>query len=490
MKQVIACLLLSFSLLSGTRAQTKIDDARFERICHALQSKLDRSLSNTSIPGATVGFITADGRHASFASGVRNLETKANMQPTDPMFAGSIGKTFVAAVTLQLVTEGKLDLNRKIEHFLGDRPWFARLPNANDITMRMLLNHSSGIPNHVEEKAFFKTAVKGVDRDIKYEDLLTFILDKKPLFPAGKGFYYSDTNYILIGLIVEKVTGNTLYDEVSRRLLKPLGLSHTYPTNNNAAPIVSGYFQNKPVIKNQKYLINPQWEWAGGGFGSTVADLAMWAQTLYSGNVLSKEMLDQMFSGTTEGDGKNYGLGVEILHTKWGTSYGHDGEFPGYLSVMRYYPQYGLAIAAQINADETKESAGFMDSAADDFAQVIIDEISYKKLSDAEIREFTSIAESWVRLIDAGKFSESWDRISAELKAKYTRETWPAALEPFLKKVGKLKVRKLKSVVASEPGVIAVDFDSSFSKLKVATETVFLKLEKDGKWHISSYSIS
>ena len=494
MKQAIFVCLLSLILLSILRAQntsqTPIDDVRFERICRAIQAKLERSLSNTKIPGATVGFIRADGRRASFASGLRSLETRSPMQPSDPMYAGSIGKTFVAAVTLRLVTEGKLDLDTKIEHWLGDRAWFARLPNAKDITLRMLLQHSSGIPNHVEEKSFFKAAVKGVDRDIKYEDLLTFILDKKPLFPAGKGFYYADTNYILVGLIVEKVTGNTLYDEVSQRLLKPLGLSHTYPTNTNATPIVSGYFQNKPVIKNQAYLINPQWEWAGGGFGSTVGDLALWAKDLYSGNVLRKDILDTMLSSTSVGDGKNYGLGVSIIHSKWGTSYGHNGEFPGYLSEMRYYPQYGFAVAAQINADETEGSAGFMESVADDFAQVIIEETSDRKLSEAEKREFSSMAESWVKLVDAGKYAESWDSISTELKAKYTRETWPTALEPFLKTAGKIKVRTLKSVVSSEPGKIAVDFDSSFSKLKVATETVFLKLEKDGKWHVSSYSIN
>ena len=497
MKQAIFVCLLSLILLSAIRGQAplrttqkSLDDAQFERVCRTIQTKLDRSLANTPIPGATVGFVLTDGRHASFASGVRSRETKAPLQPSDPMYAGSIGKTFVAAVTLQLVSEGKLNLDTKIEHWLGQNIWFPKLPNAKDITLRMLLNHSSGIPNHVEEKSFFPAAVKGVNRDIKYEELVTFILGKKPLFPAGKGYYYADTNYILVGLIVEKATGNTLYDEISRRLLKPLGLVHTYPTNTNATPVVSGYFQNKSVIKNEKYYINPQWEWAGGGFGSNVGDLALWARELYGGDVLSKEMRDQMFNGTTAGEGKNYGLGVEILHSKFGTSYGHDGEFPGYLSVMRYYPSYGIAVAAQMNADETKGIEGFIDTVTDDFAQVIIDEIVDIKISETEASEFRNIAEAWLKLVDTGKFSESWDGISAELKAKFSREKWPAAMEPFLKKVGKLKSRNLKSIVSSEPGMIAVDFDSSFSKLKVATETVFLKLGEDGKWHISSYSIN
>src|SRR4030095_13275534 len=133
--------------------------------------------------------------------------------------------------------EGKLDLDSRISRWLGDEPWFSKLPNGPDLTLRMLLNHSSGVPNHVDEKGFFLRAMKEADRNIKYDELLTFILGKKPLFPAGKGYKYADTNYILVGLIVEKVTGNSLYDEVSRRLLKPLGLTQTYPANANTSPI-------------------------------------------------------------------------------------------------------------------------------------------------------------------------------------------------------------------------------------------------------------
>ena len=487
---LIALVFGCVASAQGPRLADAKTDAHFEQICRNIQAKLDRSIANTPIPGATLGFVLADGRHASFASGFRDRETKTRLQPTDPMYAGSIGKTFVAAVTLQLVSEDKLNLDTKIANWLGQRPWFLKLPNGKDITLRMLLNHSSGIPNHVEEKSFFPAAVKGANRDINYEELLTYVLNKTPLFPAGRGYYYADTNYILVGLIVEKATGNSLYDEVSRRLLKPLGLSATYPTNTNATPVVSGYFQNNPINKNGKYYINPQWEWAGGGFGSNVGDLALWAKNLYGGDVLSKEIRELMFSSTAVGDGKNYGLGVEILHGKYGTSYGHDGEFPGYLSVMRYYPSYGIAVAAQINIDETKGIEGFIDTVTDDFAQVIIDEISERKIPENEKSQLKNISESWLSLIDAGKFSESWDGISAELRAKFSREKWPAALEPFLMKVGKFKSRKFKSIVSSEPSVIAVDFDSSFSKLKVATETVFLKLEKDGKWRVSSYSIN
>ena len=497
MKNALAVFLAIQGLYSNLAAQTStvpnlwpIDDVRFDGLCRSIQVRLDQSISNTKIAGATVGFVLSDGRSFSASSGVSNIESKRRLLPTDPILAGSIGKTFVSALALQLVQEGRLSLNEKIEHWLGTKAWFPRLPNGQDITVRMLMNHSSGIPNHVEGKSFEKAALKNARNDIAFDDLLTFILDKKPLFAAGKGYYYADTNYILLAMITERITGRTMYDEVIDRFLKPLKLDHTFPSDKNVEPAVYGYYENKPDVKDRHLIINPQWEWAGGGFTSTAEDLARWAKNLYAGTVLQKSSLEEMLNGVSVGEGQNYGLGVEIIHSKWGTSYGHDGEFPGYLSVMRYYPKYGLAVAAQINADGTNETQGFIDSAADDFAGIIIQELSGKKLSEAEKLDRQNTVESWLKLVDLGKYSESWDGLSAELKAKYSRKAWSAALDPFLKKTGKFRKRQLKSVVYSEPDVIAVDFDSVFSKLPVATETVFLKLESDDKWRVSSYSIN
>jgi D-alanyl-D-alanine carboxypeptidase len=122
-------------------------------------------------------------------------------------------------VTLQLVQEGKLKLDEKIERWFVNETWFGQLPNAKDITLRMLLNHSSGIPNHAEQEVFSKRCSKAPPEILNMKNLL-LMSSTKPLFPAGKGFNYSDTNYILIGLIVEKVAGKTLY-EITRRILNP-----------------------------------------------------------------------------------------------------------------------------------------------------------------------------------------------------------------------------------------------------------------------------
>lgn len=485
---LLICVFLSQTSLAFQIQ--KIDDEKFSRIVQKIQDKLNELHASVKFPGATVGFVLPGGRSASVASGVSDLKTQARLKPSDPMLAGSIGKTFVAATTLQLVGEGKLNLDEKIEKWLGNEIWFARLPNAKDITLRMLLNHSSGIPNHVDEGSFQRAMFKSSGRDIRYEELIAYILDKKPLFAVGKGFNYADTNYILVGMIVEKATGRTLYDEIVERILKPLKLDQTFPSNKNALPqVANGYFQNKPIIAGGKFIVNPQWEWAGGGFASTAEDIARWAQALYAGDVLQKNLLDEMLKGVKTEDGTEYGLGAEIAQGKLGKSYGHDGEFPGYLSDMRYFPAQKISVAVQVNSDENPETNKFIASAVEDFAQIIIGELFGQNLSDAERLEIQKTTEDWLKLIDAGKFVESWDGISAELKAKYAKEKWQSVLEPLLKKVGKFKSRKLKSIFSTDSETVATDFESSFTKLSLATETIILKREKDGKRRVASYSI-
>ncbi len=468
----------------------KIDDEKFAQIFQKAQAKLDELHALLKFPGGSVGFVLPDGRSGSVSTGVADLKIQTKLKPSDPMLAGSIGKTFVSAATLQLAQEGKLNLDEKIERWLGMESWFARLPNAKGITLRMLLNHSSGIPNHVDNGSFQKAMFKSSGKDIKYEELIAYVLDKKPLFAAGKGFSYADTNYILVGMIVERATGKTLYDEIAQRILKPLKLDDTFPSNKNVLPrVANGYFQNKPIIAGGKFTVNPQWEWAGGGFASTTEDLARWARALYAGDVLQKKYLDEMLGSTTVGEGKGYGLGVEIVQGKFGKSYGHDGEFPGYLSDMRYFPQYKIAVAIQVNADETPEASKFIASAVDDFAQIIIGELVGERLSEAEKLNLQKTAEDWLQLVDAGKFAESWEGISAELKTKYAKEKWQSALQPFLKKVGNFKSRRFKNVIAFEAETVTIDFVSSFAKLSSALETLILKREKDGKWRVASYSI-
>lgn len=363
-----------------------------------LQIKLDQSRVAKGFPGATIAFVLPDGRSASVSTGVSDLTTKRALAPDDLLLAGSIGKTFVAATTLQLASEGKINLDDKIERWFKTEPWFPRLPNATTITVRILMNHSSGIPNHADNERFFKALAANPDRMWKPEDVLAFVLGKKALFPAGKSFSYADTNYTLVGMIIERATGGTLFDEVTRRFLTPLKLDHTVPQQGRVIPgLVNGYssFTNLAgpagaMMVGGKFTINPQAEWAGGGFASTAEDLARWARALYEGDLIKQPYFDQMLTGINTGEIDQYGLGVEIGEGRWGKALGHDGLFPGYVSAMQYFPQYKVAVAVQFNTDREKQLPD-VNGLIDQAMKIIVGELTGKKFEEPKDRKAVAV---------------------------------------------------------------------------------------------------
>src|SRR5262245_16451537 len=302
----------------------------FADLARRIRLKLIEMRDSCDFPGVTVGVAAPDGRTLGVSGGYSDLESARALKPTHRMLAGSIGKTFVSAVTLQLVEEGKLELDGKIEKWLGDRPWFDRLPNARRITLRMLMNHTSGIPEHVLNKDFIKTLREQPDKVWKPEELIAFILERKPLFEAGEGWAYADTNYILVGMIFERVSGRTVYGEVARRILRPLRLKGTTPSDSRLIfGLIPGYvspnspfgFDGRTIIDGE-FVINPQMEWCGGGFASTSEDLAKWAKLLYEGRVLRQATLEQLLDAVPAktGEGHKYGLGAQVRRTDWGVT--------------------------------------------------------------------------------------------------------------------------------------------------------------------------
>ena len=404
---VFVILLLSvFATINGaqpsavTSAQgpTNTSDAQVKAIRDQVQVKLDQFRVAKGFPGGTIGFVLPDGRSGAVSTGVSDLTTKRALAPDDLMLAGSIGKTFVAATMLQLAAEGKVNLDDKIDHWFKAEPWFPKLANSNDITVRMLLNHSSGVPNHADDEKFFKSLTANPDRTWKPEDALAFVLGKKPLFAAGKGFSYSDTNYTLVGMVIERVAGQTLFDEVTRRFLKPLKLDHTLPQQGRVIPgLVNGYssFTNLAgpqgaMIIGGKFTINPQAEWAGGGFASTAEDLARWAKVLYEVGLIKQPYFDQMLNGIDTGETDKYGLGVEIAEGRWGKALGHDGFFPGYVSAMQYFPQYKVAVAIQINTDREKQLPD-LNVCIDEVMKIIVGELTGQKFAEPKDRKAVAV---------------------------------------------------------------------------------------------------
>jgi D-alanyl-D-alanine carboxypeptidase len=377
------------ALLASGHEPSFAADKDLEKIRRSVKAKLDELHANAEFPGATVGFVLPDGRSGSVSAGLADVENKIPLKPADRMLAGSIGKTYVAAVALQLVQEGKLNLDHKIERWFGGEPWFNRLANARDITVRMLMNHTSGIVEYYELKDCMKTLKEKPDKVWRPVELVECALDSKPLFAAGQGWSYADTNFILVGMIVERITKSSLYEEVNRRILRPLALVNTVPSDRRVIPgVITGYSRpNSPfgfegrVIIDGKFVTNPQFEWAGGGFASTAEDLARWAKFFYEGRVLKKPYLDQMLTAVEAktGRGDKYGLGVQVRQSEWGISYGHGGWFPGYLSEMEYFPEHKVAIAIQFNTDAGRKLKKGLRAYVADFARIVMGEPALKK---------------------------------------------------------------------------------------------------------------
>ena len=356
MRKTLSILLVFLVFSTAAYAQTTNKTA----LQTALQLKLNEWHKAGTFPGATLGVVLANGESFGLAVGFSDRETRTPMKPDDRMLAGSVGKTFAAATALQLIKEGKIKLDDKIEKYLGQEPWFSRLPNAKDITVRQLMNHSSGLVRYEFKEQFTRDLTANPEKVWQPAELIAYLLDEKPPFAAGKGWDYSDTNYIVLGMIIEKVTGRKFYDEANRRLLKPLKLTDTIPQDGpRLKGVVQGYAgPNNPfggtdaMIVHGKFAINPQFEWTGGGYASTAQDLASWAKMVYEGKAFSPELLPQVLDGLSApmlGRETKYGLGVIIRQTVLGPAYGHAGFFPGYMTDMMYFPEQRVAVAVQVN---------------------------------------------------------------------------------------------------------------------------------------------
>lgn len=368
-----------------------------------LQSALDQIVKRENLPGITLGIVLPDQTILQLSAGLQDQENKLPMPREGRMLVGSVGKTYVAAVVLQLVSEGQIGLDDLAEKYFAQRAdgeWFTRLPNSDAITIRSLLNHTSGLPRYIFTEGFLQ-AVKA-DRFRKWTPVeqLSFIFDQPPVHPVGQGWAYSDTNYLVLGLIVEQVTGNRFYDEAHRRLLEPLKLSRTEPSDRrDLSGLVPGYigdtnFFSLPAktVVDGKYVMDPSFEWCGGGFISNSGDLARWAFVLHASRkhsvgsehagesakrennadsekvgvfshlerrpmrLLTAELHQQLVQPVSFRTGQpaesGYGLGCFVWDTKHGKFWGHAGIMPGYLTQVEFSPDHNFAIALQVNSDQ------------------------------------------------------------------------------------------------------------------------------------------
>ncbi len=245
--------------------------------------------------------------------------------------AGSITKTFVATTVLQLAGERRVRLDAPIGRYLPARLVPAEVGRA--VTVRMLLNHTSGIGDYDSEIIKEPEDVVAMGRTTyRPEQLARIGLAAAPTHAPGTAFSYSNTNYVLAGLIVEKVTGRSLESEVGRRILRPLKLRDTY--FEGADPMIRGPHMRAYVPWTDGELrdftrYNMSWAWGAGDLVSTAADLNTFYRALLTGRLLPARLLAEMQT-TVEG---GYGLGLYSVELPCGVFWGHDGGTIGHQTV-------------------------------------------------------------------------------------------------------------------------------------------------------------
>jgi D-alanyl-D-alanine carboxypeptidase len=347
-----------------------------EGLAKVLQEKVEAFRSDNGLPGCVSAVALPDRSVIAAATGMADPEADLATTTQTRYMSGSIGKSFAAAVALALAQDRLLDLDAPISTWLGDEPWFDRLPNGPDITTRVLLQHASGLEDHVGTlefalKAGWKRFVTDPHVFFDRPELVEIVLDRDPLFPAGEGYHYTDTGYILVGLIIEEAAGRSYYEELQRRFLNPLALELTSPAtkrdleglavghtkgDENLAALARLFIPEKTVVDG-KLVFDPNTEWTGGGLVTNPQDLVVWAKALYEGRALRGEYTRELLAPGYHpmprevGDPSAYGLGVYMGTTKLGPIYGHGGYWPGFNSAMGYFPEHGLAAAVQVNSE-------------------------------------------------------------------------------------------------------------------------------------------
>jgi len=245
----------------------------------ALQRQLDKVVE-TGAPGV-VALVRSGPQTWQGASGLGDLGAKRPARAGDRFRIGSVTKSFVATVALQLVGEGKLGLDDHLERWLP-----GLVPNGDDITVRQLLNHTSGLYDYTDD-------LPEPPRPFQPRELVAIATDHRPLFAPGTRFSYSNTNYILAGLVIERVTGQRLAAQLQQRIFQPLDLGDTeLPVTEQAlaSPSIHGYAPREkgwrvtdgPAGLLDVTEMDPSWAWAAGAMVSTTSDLARFYQALLS----------------------------------------------------------------------------------------------------------------------------------------------------------------------------------------------------------------
>lgn len=338
--------LLALSLIVACASSDPATDPGLTDAKHGdLAAQLDAAVQEMDLVGAAMAIVDLDqGTEWAGASGLARVETDEAWEPGRLVRIGSTTKTFTAALIFLLEEEGVLTLDDPIEQ------WAPGYYDGVGITLRHLLSNTSGIVSYNYVGPFDESS------PWEPEELAQWAVDHEPelRFEPGAEWEYSNTNFVLLGLVIEAATGNNYADEVESRLLEPLGLDDTYiaGSGDKNPALVDCYARNGDNLSGTS---DPSYGWAAGAGVSTPTDLARWTAALYGGDVLSADSLTRMTTPTELADGTvtDYGLGSFVELDEEHALFGHTGGIAGFQTYMYYWQTNRIALVVTTNTFDT-----------------------------------------------------------------------------------------------------------------------------------------
>jgi D-alanyl-D-alanine carboxypeptidase len=314
-----------------------------------LQTKIDAAvttvLHDTGVPSASIAVVQGGKLIYSQAYGKGRLQPELDASPAMRYSIGSISKQFTAAALLLLQEQGKLSLDDKVSKYLP------QLTRANEVTLRMLLSHTSGYQDYWPEDYVMPPMLQPISSD----EILKMWAQKPLDFDPGTRWQYSNTNYVIAGRIVEQVSGMPIMEFLKQHIFVPLQMSSVYNTDEArlTSSDANGYYRHalgplRPAPKEGR-----GWMFAAGELAMTAHDLGLWDVSLIHKSILKPESYAQMFTDVklTDGKGSGYGLGVQVEEQQGHSLIEHTGEASGFVSDNIVLPENGVAVAVLTNQD-------------------------------------------------------------------------------------------------------------------------------------------
>ena len=343
-----ACTALADRHLVEEVASSSVGDRVFDpNLSEALQQALVEAALEQGADSLSASLYLSDLCYWEGATGVTEQDPDVRVEPDMLYGFGSITKTFVAAMVLQLVEENRLGLEDRLDR------WLETYPNIDpSVTVRQLLNHSSGLGGSIRSDRFWSDVLANPNRIWAPEEVLRYA--GRPSAAPGDGRHYSNTNYLLLGLIIEAVTGKPVEQALEDRITGPLGLTQTSLPKSDFDP---------PLWANSSFPSSSLYSaiWTAGALASTPRNVAKWGHRLFSGNVLQTASLERMLVFSDKRIGPvtvPMGLGVWDLSVGDVVAWGHGGRLDPFLARMFYLPDLRLSVAYASSGGRDHEVPG------------------------------------------------------------------------------------------------------------------------------------